>query len=97
VAAILRCGDDINQVFDGARPQQYFPVGLAGMRGKGRGHGEKLRALFLLAAEELGETQVVTHGEPEFSVWGIGHDDRVARFETVRFMIFLAIIQLYVE
>src|SRR5437764_5890325 len=52
-------------VLDRPGPQQDLPVGAPGGQGEGRGDREQQRAARGEAAEELGEAQVVTDGQPD--------------------------------
>ena len=77
--APLRRRDQAAQVFDGACPQQRFPVRLAGRHRERRRHHEQLRALARQHPEQLRKTHVVAHGEPELARRSIDHPRHRAR------------------
>ena len=74
----LRRGQHVGEIFNGARPDQGFPVRLAGRFGKGRRHQNQVDLAH--RAIQLREAQVVTDGKAELpAVEGHDHRHRLAR------------------
>jgi hypothetical protein len=90
VQPALRRGDDEREVLDRPRPQQRFPVRATGRARECRRHAQDLGSLRNEVAVELGEAQIVAHGESQPARRGVDDDGLRARLRVGRLAVALA-------
>ncbi len=83
--------------FDGARPQQHMPMGLAGDAGEGGRHHQDPRAGLGQATVERGEAQIVADRHAERRPGRLGDHRLATRREGRGFAIDLALAEIDVE
>ena len=93
----LRGGDDEHAVLDRARPQQDFPMRLAGLAGEGGGHRHDLGPGRRLRPEEFGKAHVVADGAAELAERQVHQPRRAARRIGRAFPPAFAIVEIDVE
>src|SRR5690606_31708828 len=84
-------------ILDGASAQQYMPMGLAGLAGKGCRNRQNFGTSQCLSAEKLREPQVVANGNAKLTEGKLGDGGLVAGRIGCRLTPTLAIVEIDIE